>query len=51
MVFLLVLMQFVRCLFLVLFAKRIFLEIFEDIFLRIKCYLLDKQMIAIFYNK
>ena len=51
MVFLLVSMCFVRCLFLVLFTRRILLEMFENIFLRIKCYLLDKLMIAIFYNE
>ena len=48
MVFSLVLMWFVWCLFLVLFTKRIFWEMFENIFLRKKCYLLDKRMIAIF---
>ena len=51
MVFSLVLMWFVRCLYLVLFTKRIFLEMFESIFLRTKGYSLDKRMIAIFYNK
>ena len=49
--FSLVLMWFVWCLFLVSFTKKIFLEMFENIFLRIKCYSLDKQMIAIFYNE
>ena len=51
MVFSLVLMWFVGSLFLVLFTKRLFLEMFENIFLRIKYYSLDKQMIAVFYNE
>ena len=51
MVFSLVLMWFVQRLFLVLFTKRIFLEMFENIFQRIKCYSLNKRVIAIFYNE
>ena len=51
MVFPLVLIWFVQCLFLVLFTKIIFLEMFENIFQRIKCYSFDKWMIAIVYNE
>ena len=48
--FSLVLMWFVWCLFLVSFTKKIFLEMFENIFLRIKCWI-NKWLLFFITNR